>query len=284
MFVLLPTQSVALLAARSTNMGSVDDLRDFLLELSSLTYTCKNATRVGRNNDGGYVVCEDAPLTAKDGCLLLGYGISSNDDFEVGVSNRWGCAVQEFDPTVRGSPGAKAHPQNIHFHKEGISGGPGVLSIGRVDSLEHHLQRFGSEPHGRPRLLVKMDVEGSEWQVLNKTSDEVLGRVDHLIMELHMYGPDGPYGTLAGGASLLRRLKRLFYLYNVHFNNCHVCRKPLPGGDGYFVPGAVELSMVRKTRVADVPKGPFRGHPELESANTKWEAPLSFKSFPIPPS
>lgn len=282
--LLLPTRSPALRVGRSAGLGSAGDLREFLLELENLTYTCRNATRVGGPHDGGYVVCEDAPWRAAGGCVLLGYGIGRRDGFEAEVSDKWGCAVQEFDPTVGTSPGSKAHPSMIHFHREGVSGAPGVLPIGKVDSLERQLDRFGPTPGRGEELLVKMDVEGAEWSVLNSTPDSVLGRVDQLVMELHLYGEDGPYGTLGGATALLRRLKSLFYLYEVHFNNCHVCRRPLPGAEGYFVPAAVELSLVRKTRIHGTPRGPFRGHAELERSNIRVEPPLGFASFPIPPA
>jgi hypothetical protein len=74
------------------------------------------------------------------------------------------------------------------------------------------------------RLLVKIDVEGAEWDALQATPDDVLARIDQLAMELH--GVDE-----ARFLEVVRRLKQSFHLVNVNFNNwgCTPDAAPLPG-------------------------------------------------------
>jgi hypothetical protein len=73
------------------------------------------------------------------------------------------------------------------------------------------------------RLIVKMDVEGAEWDSLLATPDAVLDRIDQLPMELH--GVNEPRFL-----QLIRKLKRTFYLASLHFNNyaCSPAADPLP--------------------------------------------------------
>jgi hypothetical protein len=77
---------------------------------------------------------------------------------------------------------------------------------------------------------VKIDVEGAEWDALLATPDDVLARIDQLPMELHL--PKGDFGAdRAKFLHVIEKLKRNFYVVNVHFNNntCAPGADPLPG-------------------------------------------------------
>ena len=73
------------------------------------------------------------------------------------------------------------------------------------------------------RLIVKIDVEGAEWDALLATSDAVLERIDQLPMELH-----GSHERRFLQA--VQKLKRTFYVVNLHFNNysCSTETAPFP--------------------------------------------------------
>jgi hypothetical protein len=57
-----------------------------------------------------------------------------------------------------------------------------------------------------------MDVEGAEWDALLATPDRVLETIDQLPMELHGVNEQRMIDAV-------RKLKRTFYLANLHFNN-----------------------------------------------------------------
>lgn len=73
------------------------------------------------------------------------------------------------------------------------------------------------------RLLMKMDVEGSEWPSFMSMPEPVLGQVDQLSVEFH-----GVDKTLY--VDVIRKLKTMFHVVNVHYNNwtCHPDVAPLP--------------------------------------------------------
>mmetsp|Transcript_51775 Transcript_51775/g.160394 ORF Transcript_51775/g.160394 Transcript_51775/m.160394 type:complete len:324 (+) Transcript_51775:91-1062(+) len=265
-------------------------LREWLTEVEDVTYACQHLRRVGGHGDGSYVVCEDLPWRGQGGCTILGYGIDFNDRFEIESAQRWGCQVHEFDPTVSSSQGAKLHPDSIHFHQQGLWSRPTTLKIGKVDSLENHIRSL-HHAKGVPdsRLVVKIDVEGAEWPALSAASDSLLKEIDHLIVEFHIRPEDVFSADMPDKISLLRRLKRHFYVYHIHFNNCgnwqtpeKDCHQPFPGAPGYYV-GNVELALVRRQRIAGVPQGPFSWHSELDERNVPWMPPLTRRSYPVPP-
>jgi hypothetical protein len=70
-------------------------------------------------------------------------------------------------------------------------------------------------------MIIKMDIEGGEWESLLAAPDELLASIPQLAMEMH--GFDDPRILEA-----LRKLKRNFYLVNLHFNNWSCTRKTAP--------------------------------------------------------
>jgi hypothetical protein len=70
---------------------------------------------------------------------------------------------------------------------------------------------------------VKIDVEGAEWDALMATPEGVLERIDQLPMELH-----GSHERRF--LEVIQKLKRTFYVVNLHFNNysCSPKEAPVP--------------------------------------------------------
>jgi hypothetical protein len=68
-----------------------------------------------------------------------------------------------------------------------------------------------------------MDVEGAEWDALLFAPDDLLDRIDQLVVEFH--GVDD-----AKYAATLDRLKRFFVIADLHFNNftCEPGLEPFP--------------------------------------------------------
>ena len=76
---------------------------------------------------------------------------------------------------------------------------------------------------GRIACDYQMDIDGGEWESLLAAPDELLASIPQLAMEMHGY--DDPRIV-----EVLRKLKRNFYLVNLHFNNwsCTSKAAPLP--------------------------------------------------------
>src|SRR4030095_15345706 len=95
------------------------------------------------------------------------------------------------------------------FHNECVGDRTGYRKSHFFDNVENQIRRNGDN---RPDLIIKMDIEGAEWDSLFATPDELLASIPQLAMEMH--GFDNPKIV-----EVLRKMKRNFYLVNLHFNN-----------------------------------------------------------------
>ncbi len=121
-------------------------------------------------------------------------------------------------------------------------------------------------------LILKMDVEGAEWEALPTAPSRVIKRFSQIVIEVH--------GPLAGATAnrlhnlrILKRLCRTHEVVHVHANNY----APVESFEGILIPSVLEISYLRKTRTsfriseetlpaaADVPNDPSR--PEIEMSS-----------------
>ena len=175
----------------------------------------KNCTfkRFGSANDGGYVMCENLiePLDA-----AYSYGVGPNDDWGCEMSRRYHVPVQQYDcfdparPTCDGG--------TFVFHDECVGDRTGHRKSHFFDTLENQIRKNGDI--GR-HLIIKMDIEGGEWDTLLAAPDELLASIPQITMEMHGYNDPKIL-------EVIRKLKRNFYLVNLHFNNWSCTSKAAP--------------------------------------------------------
>jgi hypothetical protein len=182
--------------------------------------TLKNCTlrRYGSANDGGYLMCGNLTDSA---VAAYSYGIDTEDNWGCDVSKARGIAVHQYDCFTPYRPACDGgqfvfHNECVGARRESIDGHP-------FDTLASQIGRNGD--WGKP-VLMKMDIEGAEWESLRTTPDDVLDTFVQFPMELHLRQADE-----AQILETVKRLKRHFYLVNVHFNNwsCNPAVAPLPG-------------------------------------------------------
>jgi hypothetical protein len=188
---------------------------EILTELQPVVLKNCTLKRFGSANDGGYLMCENL-IEPLDGAYS--YGVGRNDDWGCEVSRRYRVPVHQYDcfdparPTCNGGM--------FIFHNECVSDQTGDRSSRFFDTLENQIKKNGDT--GR-HLVIKMDIEGAEWDSLHAVPDELLASISQIAMEMH--GFDDPKIV-----EVLRKLKRNFYLVNLHFNNwsCTPKAAPLP--------------------------------------------------------
>jgi hypothetical protein len=216
--------TVAIAAAAAVVIGDLArdaagrKLREaILVELQPVALKNCTLKRFGSANDGGYLMCENLiePLDA-----AYSYGVGRNDDWGCAVSLRYHVPVHQYDcfdparPTCNGG--------TFVFHDECVGDRTGYKESRFFDTLENQIRK-NTDSVGSRRLIIKMDIEGAEWDALLVTPDELLASIPQLAMEMH--GFDDPKIL-----EVLRKLKRNFYLVNLHFNNwsCTSRAAPLP--------------------------------------------------------
>jgi hypothetical protein len=187
----------------------LDELRPVALRNCTLA-------RFGSENDGGYLMCENL---IKGLQTAYSYGVGKNDDWGCDVSTRYGVPVHQYDCFDPARPACDTG--KFVFHDECIGDHKERVEARIFDTLANQIETNGDTGKS---MIVKIDIEGAEWDALMATPDALLEQIDQMPMELH--GVDDERFV-----KVLRKLKRTFYLVNLHFNNlsCSTKLSPFPG-------------------------------------------------------
>ena len=228
----LATVAQSLLREKNARMVREAMLR----ELQTVTLKNCSFKRYGSANDGGYLMCENL----MDGVQsAYSYGIASEDNWGCDVSKQLNVPVHQYDCFTPHRPACAAG--RFVFHDECVGAKAETRDGQPFDTFASQITRNGDADK---RVVVKVDIEGAEWDALLATPDAVLDTIAQMPMELH--GSDDMKFL-----EVVRRLKRQFYLVNLHFNN-HSCTPdtaPLPAW-------AYQVLWVNK-RVGEIdPNGP----------------------------
>jgi hypothetical protein len=183
--------------------------------------------RFGEPHDGGYLLCANL---LKDVQSAYSYGISGYDGWGCDISRQLKVQIHEYDCFNLQRPVCEGG--RLSFHPECVAGAPSTDSDGRLfHTPEAQITQNGDA--GR-HLVMKMDVEGAEWDTFLKTPDAIFDNIDQLAVEFH--GPDE-----ASAPAVIDKLKRHFYIVNLHFNNYSCTRAARP-----FPARAYEVLLVNK--------------------------------------
>jgi FkbM family methyltransferase len=194
---------------RLASQGSSSDDSSIIEALSLMTPfdIDRRKARIGPNRDGGYILIPDL-FTRQP---VLSYGIDGEYQFDIEMALR-GHAVYMFDHTI---PGIVSPDPNLPLHwiKEGIAGKPDGQML---NTLENQLRKY--VPDGND-LILRMDVEGCEYEAFDATSSGVLRRFEQIIFEIHGLHslPDPEFRSRF--VRVLRKLNLDFTLFHVHANN-----------------------------------------------------------------
>ena len=185
--------------------------------------------RYGTERDGGYVLAQ-LPSTAD----VLSFGVGPDVTFEHQMACE-GRRVFLHDHTVEATP--QQH-ENFRFSRKGICG-EGMTSV-ELASLSEHIAVVGDFSKD---AILKMDVEGFEWQVFATAERRTLANFNQIVIEVHWLEQliKEPHVEQS-----LKNLNEDFALFHVHSNNC----TNIYIVDGFAVPSVLELSYVRKSLVS----------------------------------
>lgn len=191
--------------------------------------------RIGGAGDGGYVVCGNLLSGASSG---YSYGIANSDAWGCEIAQRIKAPVHQYDCFDTRRPACDGG--TTIFHDECVAPSRATEEGRLFDSVAAQVAKNGD---AGKRLIVKMDVEGAEWSSLLATPDAVLDQIDQLVMEFHHV--DAPLNVDA-----IRKLKRMFHLANIHYNNYACDAKVAP-----FPAWAFQVLLVNKRIGVPAPAG-----------------------------
>jgi hypothetical protein len=172
-------------------------------EVQPVTIPGCDLRRFGEDHDGGYLLCANWLDAVTAG---YSYGINGYDGWGCAVAAAIGRPVHQYDCFNTTVPPCDSPTV---FHAECVGPRTETLEGRPFRSLTEHLAING---HTGRRVVVKVDIEGAEWDILLAASDGVLQQIDQLILEFH--GVTEP--KYVDG---VKRLKEHFHVANLHMNN-----------------------------------------------------------------
>lgn len=190
-------------------------------------------TRLGRPNDGGYVVSD---LPGEYDAIISG-GVGGDVSFEQALLDRYPVFCAAFDGTVDKLP---VQDNRISFVRKNL----GAVECAATTNLRMFMEPFSN-------LFLKVDVEGHEFRVIPALSEPYMLKVKQLVLEIHTPADIQLYPTYYAGLAdvstsghlfrLLEQVNRTHTLVHVHPNNACATNTV----DGVLLPNVFECTFVR---------------------------------------
>mmetsp|Transcript_94495 Transcript_94495/g.225199 ORF Transcript_94495/g.225199 Transcript_94495/m.225199 type:complete len:315 (+) Transcript_94495:83-1027(+) len=208
------------------------DTKD-LFQSFSICGACGKWQRFGEAYDGGYLSCVD---NMKNGSLLAAYsiGIEEHDQWSLDIFKTFQIPLYQYDCTV--SKPAQSCEQ-CHFFEACLGTHNSQAFPGKTMwTLDEAVQHSKMLDVPDRSLLMKMDIEGSEWPTLLYSDLQTLKKFRQLVIEFHFLRNEKRHAKYL---KVMRHLRRAgFQVIHVHGNNC--CK--MYEKDGLQIPNIVEVT------------------------------------------
>lgn len=204
--------------------------RHKLKQLGIEPVSCKTSALYG--GDHGWVV--DESLLNRES-VIYSVGVGSNIDFDIELINSFGATVHAFDPTPRSIEWVKNQqlPKHFIFHPFGLSAENGHMDFfppSKASSTHFSpIDRYGdtnnvvrapvkdidtiaSELNHKEVDLLKMDIEGAEYEVIEALPKNRVA-INQILIEFHHMYKGIPISKTVDAISTLSNLG--FELFNI---------------------------------------------------------------------
>ena len=177
----------------------------------------KGKTRIliGEKKDGCYVMLDDFENIK----IAYSIGISYKIHFDKTLADK-GIDIYMYDHTIDKLP-----YENIRFHwkKIGLGGKSSILN--NIQTLHDMIKENGHTEE--KNMILKIDIEGAEWNSLDKVSEDVLKQFKYILIEYHFFRINLPLFF-----KVLRKMHKTHQVFYVHccpfvgistFGNNRIC-------------------------------------------------------------
>jgi hypothetical protein len=206
------------------------EIRDALSLLTPYEVPSLTKVRIGnKTGDGGYAMADHF----RPGQKVYSYGISTEISFDLAMAER-GLQIFMYDHTIQGLP--SSHP-NFHFFRQGL--GTADQPEQSLYMLKTHIDTNG---HNDNDMILKMDIEGAEWSVLDQIDPVILGRFEQITMEIHHLTQLKDANYRAIFQRVFTKINSLFHIIHVHANNV----APVYIVEGNPITALMEITCLRK--------------------------------------
>ena len=212
--------------------------------------------RFGNLFDGGYVMVKDFSDT--DCLITLGVGSDISCDAEIAKEIS---KVHFYDHTVSSLP--ESVPNSTHFREK----------IGYGDSKEVSLEETLKRIQASGEIVLKMDIEGSEWEVLKKTTS--LSSFKQIVIELHGLHQIIDLNRFVEMSLALAKIHKSHGPVHIHANNY----APVTIVGNSFLPDVIEVTYLSRSKY-NLSNFDFAAGTDFDSPNNS-SAPEIALTFPL---
>lgn len=199
-------------------------------------YSCADLIRVGKDNDGGYLVNKNDIHNTKS---LLSFGIGEDVSFEKNFISLNQCPIYAYDETI-GEEHKDFFVDNKTLYHENIS----------MSNIKNILDTAGTE------LFLNCDIDGGEYDILYELINQS-HRFIGVTIEFHDISQYEQFNELSNFIS-----KFELRLIHTHINNyTYVIRQ-----DGTYTPSVIELTFSSSKENTELKRNIPLPHP-LDMAN-----------------
>lgn len=191
----------------------------------------KDLIRIGGKGDGGYLIPDD--LAGIEYCFSP--GVSTVADFENHLAD---LGIKSFlaDYSVDSPPVTR--PEFV-FDKKFLASSDSERTITLASWKDKYLKDY------RGDLLLQMDIEGSEYEVILNTPDDLLNQFRIVVLEVHHLEKLFDSFVFRLFDACFEKLRKYFYVAHLHPNNC--CGSVRKGS--LEIPRVLEITFYNKKRV-----------------------------------
>jgi hypothetical protein len=204
--------------------------------LSPMDLKGEKYVRVGGSYDGGYVLVDNFQMGKVD--AAYSFGIGNDVSWDEDIANL-GIDVFMFDRSINRFP-----KNNLKFHcfKKNVTG---YEKGANLQTLHELIVENG---HALCKnLIMKMDIEGCEWDVFEETASEIIDQFSQLVVEFHGL-PAAVYDkSYLSVVNVLKKIKQTHQSIHVHANGAGI---PLRIGS-LVLPEMLEVTYIRRIDVID---------------------------------
>jgi len=181
--------------------------------------------RVGSSLDGGYVMHK---IGNEKKAISIGVGRDVSWDLAI---SKLGIMVHMYDHTVARPPTIFT---NSKFYKIGIRSSK-TKNSKTLLHFEGILQKSGCEDS--ENLILKIDIEGGEWEILEEIESKFLEKFNQIIIEFHDVDLNDPIKK-----NVLEKIKQTHSIIHINPNNY----SKITSFEGYLFPNILEVTYVKK--------------------------------------
>ena len=163
----------------------------------------KKRILLGPKGDGSYVILDDFDKIK----IAYSFGIFNNVQFDLELANR-GINVYMYDHSINSLPFENSY---FHWQKIGIRGKNSDEK--NLKTLEELL--IENKHIKETNMILKMDIEGAEWESLRDLPPKLLNKFKYIIIEYHFLKPE------TDGKLYYDVLKQIFKYHQPFYFRCN---------------------------------------------------------------